>query len=197
MVAPRIAVLMVCAGVLSAAFPQDSRPPDGETSRVMAVPTLPFYDWGACPYEACAYGPWTAHRPATVYDTWKEGRRPIAQLAVGEKVTGITGVVITLQPGLIRLDRDLPAAGLRSGDRILTYAYRGEGFSAVWFQGKYHSSFDISFAKWPDGTGCGGAHCAATYIDLGKKSWWTEVKLESGRTGWVEMDLAVMPVTLY
>jgi hypothetical protein len=95
------------------------------------------------------------------------------------------------------MDRDLPAEGLRSGDTLLTYAYRGEGFSAVWFKGKYYSDFDISFAKWPDGTGCGGAHCAATYLDLGKKSWWTEVKLESGRTGWVEMDLALMPTTLF
>jgi len=86
---------------------------------------------------------------------------------------------------------------LRRGDMVLTYAYRGEGFSAVWFKGRYHSDFDISFAKWPDGTGCGGAHCAAIYTDLGRKLWWAEVKLASGRTGWVEMDLAQMPVSLF
>jgi hypothetical protein len=196
LVAARIFVLMMCAGVLPSAFCQEARPSGGE-SKAMAAPALPFYDWGACPYETCAYDQWTAHRSATVYDTWKQGRRPIAQLAVGDEVTGITGVVVTFQPGLIRMDRDLPAEGLRSGDTILTYAYRGEGFSAVWFKGEYHSEFDISFAKWPDGTGCGGAYCAATYMDLGRKSWWTEVKLKSGRTGWVEMDLALMPTTLF
>jgi hypothetical protein len=194
-VAPIIA-LIICASVLPAAFSQDARPSGGEP-KAMAVPDLPFYDWSACPYEGCVYHQWTAYRPATVYDTWKQGRQPVARLAAGDKVTGITGGVVTLQPGLIRMDRDLPAEGLRSGDTILTYAYRGEGFSAVWFKGKYYPEFDISFAKWPDGAGCGGAHCAATYVDLGKKSWWVEVKLSSGRTGWVEMDLALMPVTLF
>ena len=100
-------------------------------------------------------------------------------------------------PGLIRMDRDLPDQDLRRGDMVLTYAYRGEGFSAVWFKGRYHSDFDISFAKWPDGTGCGGPHCAATCVDLGKKSWWAKVRLKSGQTGWVEMDLAQIPVSLF
>jgi hypothetical protein len=184
-VSVRIVILTVCAGLLSPAFCQD------------APPTLPFYDWGACPYETCHYGEWTAYRPATVYDTWKEGRRSIAQLAAGDKVTGITGAVVTFTPGLIRMDRDLPDQDLRRGDTLLTYAYRGEGFFAVWFKGKYHSEFDTTFAKLPDGAGCGGEHCAATYLDLGKKTWWAQVKLNSGITGWVEMDLSQMPVSLF
>jgi len=186
----RTVALMICAGILSAAFCQDS-------SKEMAIPTLPFYDWGACPYEMCAYRQWTAHRAATVYDTWKAERRPIAQLAVGDRATGIRGAVVTLQPGVIRMDRDLPEQNLRRGDTLLTYADLGEGYSAVWFQGKYHSEFDISFAKRTDGTGCGGAHCAATYLDMGRQSWWAEIKLASGSTGWVEMDLAQMPVSLF
>jgi hypothetical protein len=192
LVAMRTTALMICAGILSAAFCQDSGEP-----KKMATPALPFYDWGACPYETCAYRQWTAHRSIMVYDTSKPERRPIEQLQVGDRVTGITGTVVTYKPGLIRMDGDLPDRGLQRGDSLLTYAYRGEGFSAVWFKGKYHSHFDISFAKWPDGTGCGGAHCAATYMDLGRKSWWAEVKLISGRTGWVEMDLAQMPISLF
>jgi hypothetical protein len=184
-VAVRIVTLMVCAGLLLPAFAQD------------APPTLPFYDWGACPYETCQYGEWTAHRSATVYDTWEQGRRSIAQLAEGNKVTGITGAVVTLTPGVIRMDRDLPEQGLRRGDTVFTYANRGEGFSAVWFNGKYHTEFDISFAKLPDGTGCGGEHCAATYLDLGRKTWWAQVKLSSGMKGWVEMDLSQIPVSLF
>jgi hypothetical protein len=89
---------------------------------------------------------------------------------------------------MIRLDRDLPGDSLKQGDLISTYAFRGEGFSAVWFHGRYYPEFDISFTKWPDGTGCGGAHCAATYVDLGKKEWWVEVKLASGISGWVDME---------
>jgi hypothetical protein len=157
-------------------------------AKVMAAPALPFYDWKACPFEGCAYRQWTARNQIVVYDTWKENRRSVAQLSKGEKVFGVTGVVITVRPGVIRMDRDLPEQKLKRGDKILTYAYRGEGTSAVWFQGSYYSDFDISFAKWPDGQGCGGAHCAATYVDLGEKVWWAEVKLQSGRVGWVKMD---------
>ena len=183
---------MFCAGILSAAFGQDVAEP-----KKMAAPALPFYDWGACPYETCRYGQWTAQRSVTVYNTWKLGRRPITKLSAGDQGTGITGAVVTLKPGLVRMDRDLPYQGLRRGDTLLTYAYRGEGYSAVWFKGEYYPYFDLTFAKWPDGSGCGGAHCAATYMDLGKKTWWAEVKLSSGRTGWVEMDLGQKRISLY
>ena len=152
---------------------------------------------GRLPLRNLFYGEWTAHESATVYDTWEPGRRPIAQLALGEKVKAITGAVVTFKPGEIRMDRDLPAENLRRGDTVFTYANRGEGFSAVWFKGKYHSEFDISFAKLPDGTGCGGEHCAATFLDLGIKMWWVQVKLSSGMTGWVEMDLGKIPISLF
>lgn len=175
-------VILICA----AAFGQT--PP----------PALPFRQQGACPYEHCRYGdPWTVHRAATLYDTWKPGRRAVGQLRPGERVTGITGVVITSEPGVIRMDRDLPEKGLRRGDRILAYGGASEGFSAVWFNGRFDPEFDISFAKWPDGTGCGGSHCAATSLDLGKKDWWIEVKLASGQTGWVGSDLTRPPVAIY
>jgi hypothetical protein len=163
-----------------------------------SAPELPYYDWGACPGEFVCYGnALTVHRPVTVYDTYKVGRRAVGQLAEGDKATAVRGVVITFKPGTIRMDRDLLDQDLRRGDTLLTYADRGEGFSAVWFKGKYRAEFDISFAKLPDGSGCGNEHCAATYVDLGKKAWWAEVKLASGRTGWVDMELDKMPVALY
>jgi hypothetical protein len=154
------------------------------------APVLPFYDWKACPFEGCVYRQWTAGKAAVIYDTWKPTRKVIAQLAKGEKVTALRGVVITFRPGRIRVERDLPERHLKRGDIILTYAYRGEGWSAAWVNGRYESDFDISFAKWPDGTGCAGEHCAASYLDLGKKQWWAQVKLASGGKGYVRMDNA-------
>lgn len=155
-----------------------------------SAPPLPFYDWKVCPFEGCRYGQWTAGIPVKVYDTWAENRRQVAEIGKGEAVLAVTGVVITLRPGLIRLDRDLEGSELKRGDVILTYAYRGEGTSAVWFKGRYYSDFDISFTRWPDGLGCGGAHCAATYVDLGTKVWWVQIKLLSGLAGWVNMEEA-------
>ena len=88
------------------------------------------------------------------------------------------------------MDRDLPEQNLHRGETILTYAYRGEGTSAVWLEGRYYPDFDISFTKWPDGMGCGGTNCAATYIDLGNKVWWAEIEFSSKRKGWVNMNRA-------
>lgn len=151
-------------------------------------PRLPYVDLGACPFEGCQYALWTARKRAVVYDTWKVNRKPIAHLAIGDKVQGLTGVVITYQPGMIRMDRDLPEEHLKRGDKILTYTYGGEGTSVVWTNGVFYKDFDISFAKWPDGTGCAGNGCAATYVTLGKKTWWAQVRLANRRTGWVNMN---------
>ncbi|MFL6354617.1 MAG: hypothetical protein ACJ74Z_22580 [Bryobacteraceae bacterium] len=171
--------------ILPLAICQVDQPKVGNT------PALPFYDWKACPFEGCSCRRWIAQKEIVVYDTWKQNRQPIAQLSKGDSVIGVTGVVITFRPGVIRLDRDLPEQKLKRGETILTYTYRGEGFSAVWLKGLYYSEFDISFAQWPDGSGCGGAHCAGTYVDLGEKVWWVEVKLKSGRNAWVNMNTAV------
>jgi hypothetical protein len=153
----------------------------------VSPPVLPYVEQGVCPFEGCQYATWTALKEATVYDRWQEGRHAIASVAPKEKVTGLTGVVITFKPGVIRVDRDLPEQKLKRGDTILTYSYQGEGFSVVWVNGKLEHDYDISFTKWPDGSGCGGQYCAATYIDLGKKEWWAQVKLESGTIGWINM----------
>jgi hypothetical protein len=103
-------------------------------------------------------------------------------------VRALGGLVITYRPGLIHIDRDIPEAHLKQGDTILTYTFLGEGYSQVWINGFFHDEYDISFTKWPDGTGCGNAHCAATYVDLGKKAWWAELQLASGATAWVNME---------
>ena len=128
-------------------------------------------------------------KAVTVFNTYKQKRRQIVQLRPGDKVLAITGVVITHKPGVIHVDRNLPNTSLKRGDTILTYAYRGESDSAVWLKGQYISDFDISFAKWPDGAGCQGTtYCGATYLDTGVKAWWAEVKLPSGKLGWIDMD---------
>lgn len=157
-------------------------------------PQLPFEDWNACPFETCAYGEWTFPRELTVYDSREDSRREVAKVPAGEKVIGVTGVVITERPGVVRLDRDLPLQHLRAGDTILTYADRGEGFYAVWFKDKYYQQFDVSFAKLPDGTGCGNDHCAATFLDLGTKIWWAKIKFAPAREGWIQMDPSGMQI---
>lgn len=177
-------VTLCCALVTAPAAALQSPP-----YTVQPAPALPFFDWNACPFEGCTYGKWTADARIDVFDTWKPNRKRVATLLPKTVVTGLSGVAITYKPGVIRLNRDIPQDGLRRGDTILTYTYRGEGFSAVWFKGRFYREYDISFAKWPDGTGC-RTDCAATYVDLGRKSWWAKVKMGSGAVGWINMDTA-------
>jgi hypothetical protein len=182
-----LALILIFAVVAPALFSQNSEQTAGP--QPMPTPPVPYYDWKACPFEGCAYRQWTALSSVIVHDTWMPTRHSVAKLVKGDKVLATSGVVITFRPGLIRVEQDLPDQQLQQGDTVLTYAYRGEGFSAVWYKGKYDPSFDISFAKWPDGTGCAGDHCAGTYVDLGEKEWWAEVKLASGLQGWVNIPL--------
>jgi len=164
--------------------------PESPPYVVQEAPALPFLDWDACPFEGYTYREWTAAAPVEVFDTWEPNRKLIATLPTNSVVTGLTGVVITSKPGTIRLNADLSQDDLHRGDTILTYTYRGEGFSAVWFKGRFYHDYDITFAKWPDGSGCLGSDCAGTYVDLGEKVWWAKVKMSSGIVGWVNMDKA-------
>jgi len=154
--------------------------------RSMPQPALPFVEKDVCPGEYCVYGRWTAQKTVPVFDTWQPDRHRIAQVAQKQNIVARTGLVVTSKPGTIRMDRDLPEQGLRKGAVLFTYTYRGEGYSAVWFRGMFYPDFDISFTKWPDGAGCGGTHCAATYTDLGEKTWWVEILLPNGKVGWVD-----------
>ena len=165
-------------------------PPESQPYVIQDAPPLPFLDWNACPFEGCTYSKWTAAEEVDVLDTWEPNRKLIATLSTNAVVTGVSGVVITYKPGIIRLNSDLPQDDLRRGDTILTYTYRGEGFSAVWFKGRFYHDYDITFAKWPDGSGCLGPDCAGTYADLGEKVWWAKVKMSSGVVGWVNMNEA-------
>ncbi len=155
--------------------------PESESYVLQPAPTLPFLDWNACPFEGCTYGEWTAGAAVEVFDTWKPDRKRIATLPAKAVVRAVSGVVIISKPGVIRLNKDLPEDDLRRGDTILTYTYRGEGLSAAWFKGRFYREYDITFTKWPDGSGSLGADCAGTYVDLGEKVWWAKVKNEVWR----------------
>src|SRR5215469_7139421 len=107
--------LLLVAVLSTLAWPQTTK----ESYKVQPAPKLPFFDWNACPFDGCAYRKWTAEAAVDVFDTWKPTRRRIATLPAKTVVSGVSGVVITKKPGVIRMDRDLPQDALRRGDTIL------------------------------------------------------------------------------
>lgn len=71
------------------------------SSSAQAQPSLPFYDWGACPFEGCTYRRWEAVKPVTV--TGWDRRYVAFTIKSKEWVRGITGVVITTRPGISKV----------------------------------------------------------------------------------------------
>ena len=95
------------------------------------------------------------------------------RLKAGEKVQGVTGVVITTQPGIVRVLKKTTLANvsLKSGDQLFLLTNLGEGFSKIWFKGRIFE---------------GDPYDESTYktIREGKSIWWVKVKNRKGQIGW-------------
>ena len=81
-------------------------------------PALPKIDNGACPFEGCQFGAWTAMENVQLFSSWTEGRKPVAIISKGQRVTAITGVYITLEPSEIEVTAPMPNYGLKPGDVV-------------------------------------------------------------------------------
>lgn len=160
--------ILICAAILGMARAQET------------VPKLPRLDWGACPFACCQLGKWTATKNVTVFSDWKKGRRAVGHTGRGEVVTAITGVNITFEPGRIRVLKSFPEYGIKRGDVLPTYTYRGEGYIDFWWKGKMHSD-QIENKE------CGREDVDEPTCTLshGKKEWWVRIKRANGTSGWV------------
>src|SRR6476646_7599510 len=66
-------------------------------------PPLPFEDEGACPFEGCTYRAWTTNMPVRVLKERREDSPVAFELPKGARVTALTGVVVTVVPGIVEL----------------------------------------------------------------------------------------------
>lgn len=154
--------------------------------RIQAQPRLPFYDWGAGPCEYCLYGEWTVVKQTPVFHRRDSRRSSTAFTAKkNEKLTALTGVVITTRAGL---GKALEATVLRRYDKATdTYSdviikrsesfhiltYHGEGVYTVWFKRQLlEASLD-----------------QRQFFTISKPRfvWWVKVKNNKGQVGWTRM----------
>jgi len=173
-------LLWLSAAVLSAGqVVSDKSPAHG--------PSSPVIDYNACPFEGCTFGKWLVVRDTAILSTWKDGRKPVATLAKGDIVTGLTGVHITYEPDRIKVFKSIPELRLQPGEIILRYMYHGEGFADIWVKDHWEKNYDCTFITEKDGSGCLG-DCVAKVVSEGHKDWWVELKTAKGSIGWAKAE---------
>lgn len=173
---------LLCASTFAGArcpLPQDEAPVPSPSA-----PALPKIEAKACPFECCQFGRWKAGKAILLFDSWKAGRKQLGSLRPGETVTGIDGVHVTYSPDVIQIKKDMPALGLKAGDRVLRYMYLGEGLAQVWFKGKYYPSLDLSAEGKGNQIGDCAGQCDGVIVERGKQEWWVKIRRKDGTTGW-------------
>lgn len=152
-------------------------------------PPVPFEDAGACPFEGCVYREWTA-KAAVIVRAERRRDAPVSfNVQAGEKVTALTGVVVTLKPGRVEfrqpktLNSSTKPIHIEPGQTLYLLTYLGEGFTKAWFNGALYPEVDASeFLNalcdfQPD-------RCAGRVVERSQTEWWVHLRTRSGRLGW-------------
>jgi hypothetical protein len=169
------------------------------------APRMPYVDQGACPFECCTYRDWVAEAGFQAVDFWTADgagkRKPAFKIVKGERVTAMSGVVLTTQPGVVRMIKpgeievyskrlpQTPAEKIRlsEGDRLYIFTSQGEGYVSGWFKGRVLESFDtFGFAPAADCDKLKGG-CVGIVERRPESEWWVKVRNRQGAIGWVRM----------
>jgi len=150
-----------------------------------AGPRLPFYDWGACPFECCTYREWIANAPTAVLKARRKTAPVAFQLKAGESVQGLTGVVVTTRAGTAKVFRATTLGERRiqvsPGDQLQLLHYQGEGCWKFWFRGHVDSD------QIPDITDQGSdSELDLRIVTHPLTVWWVRVRNSRGQDGWTE-----------
>ena len=145
-------------------------------------PVLPKIDENSCPFEGCQFGAWKATNDVQLFTSWKEDRKLVRTISKGEGVTAITGVHITFEPSEMQVTLPMPDYGLKPGDIVYGYMYKGEGVFSAWYNGYWVEDFDGSGVA---GAGC-NRNCNAKLLREARVEWWVQVKMKDGTTGWTK-----------
>jgi hypothetical protein len=158
-------------------------------SPASAGPSVPFEDPGACPFEGCVYREWTATAPLNVRSERRRNAPIVFTLRPSEKITAITGVVITIRPGRVEFQRPTDVSSssgvlrIEPGETLYLLTYQGEGFTKAWFRGRLYEDVDtVVFTNslcesQPD-------RCSGKIIEPAQAEWWVQVRNRSGAVGW-------------
>ena len=155
----------------------------GMQSTAPPVPPLPYENAGACPFECCVYREWSV-RADTLLRTRRDDAASVAfHVSRGQKVVGVTGVVVTTKLGLAVARRRTTVGqrkiSLAAGESLHLLHYVGEGHWKFWLRGQV----DQDELRLPADR-CAAGPCDVDVIERPTTVWWAEIRDARGRTGW-------------
>jgi hypothetical protein len=150
-------------------------------------PKVPYKDVGACPFECCVYRQWTANKDTVIYKQMSENSPVAFKVRRREKVTGVTGVVITKKAGTVKALNDFSTKenssdftkpekefSIKAGDIFYVLTSIGEGFYQLWYKGKFFQD-QIDTNK------------NMKILTMPVADWWVKIKNRKGQIGWTKM----------
>lgn len=179
----RLTLATLCCLILFAATHAQTRPPRN------------YEDVGACPFECCVYREWSVVADTTLYKN-RSNNAPVGfKVKKGERVTGLTGVVVTLAPGKAVATGDMTVGEgsnrkvrVRRGDVLYLLHSVGEGSYKIWFRGRLyeeqpqtaeeHATLPQSVVRLP----------YLRMLRAPRTVWWVKVRNKRGQTGWSTQD---------
>ncbi len=146
---------------------------------------MPFRDVGACPFECCTYREWTATKDTALLKNMSDGATTAFKIRKGEKVEGVTGIVITTKAGIGKATEntnleyydkkknEMFNVKIKKNERFLILTYLGEGVYKVWYKGRVlQAGLDYPQLK---------------KISEPKSVWWVKIKNRKGQIGWTKL----------
>ncbi|HVF66055.1 MAG TPA: hypothetical protein VM914_00220 [Pyrinomonadaceae bacterium] len=182
-----LSVLLACLCVLTALYVQDAS--------AQRLPPRNYENRGACPFECCTYREWSVEADTVLYRSRSAKSRAAFRVSKGERVTGLTGIVITLEPGRavatgevsIRRE-DGREVKVRRGDVLYLLHPMGEGVFKTWFRGRLyevqpettaeHAAPPPDIARLP----------YLRMVSAPRTVWWMKVRNKRGQLGWTKQN---------
>ena len=129
------------------------------------------------------------------YQTRSAKSRAVYRAKEGERVTGLTGVVVTLEPGRVVATGNVTIrrengreVKVKKGDVLYLLHPIGEGFFKVWFRGGLYEAQPESDAEHAARPRDLAALPYLRLLNRPRTIWWVKVRNSRGQVGWTKQS---------
>jgi len=133
---------------------------------------------GACPFECCRYGRWSAREAFALVDSPAPGAGLVREVAVGTAFDALDGEVHTAA-GRFRFTRRV--GPFAAGDTASVYDHLGEGRYRAWVAGSMQELELLVSPYGDDRTGPNG-----DMVLVPRQVWWVRARVD-GAEGWIRV----------